>query len=266
MSLTKPLFQFLSLFWPIARKMNPVIRQKPFDKMFSPAYSGKFNQAIVLPINQDIPISKSSIIPYLLLETLIEESSCRVIMKSCLCRTVEGCDTYPTDFGCLFLGEGASQIHSSMANQVSKEAAVAHIQRGIELSLSPTIIHSWFDAAVLGIDYKRMLGICFCCPCCCTLQSAIAFGPDSFRDCVKPLPGVTISIGDDCICCGACQEACAFDAIELHSPAVIVSRRCKACGRCVDACPQQAIHMDIEMDHTDIESLRESIQSRTSIN
>ncbi len=243
--------------------MNFILRQKPFNKLFSPAYSSKFNQAIVLPIKQDVPLSESTIIPYQLLESLVIDASCQVIMNSCLCRTVEGCDDYPTDFGCLFLGDGANQIHSTMARKVTKDEALAHIHRGMALLLSPTIIHSWFDAAILGIDYKRMLGICFCCPCCCTLQSATAFGPDRFRDSVKPLPGVSVRIDeDDCIGCGACLDACAFDAIELHSPAAIITGRCKTCGRCVETCPQQAVKMRIATDHSDIENLKMSIQSR----
>ncbi len=148
----------------MARWMNPVLRRKPFDRIFAPAFSSKYNHAVILPIQQDIPIPANSILPRQLLETLVEESSTRVVMNSCLCRTVEECDDYPLDLGCLFLGEGAEQIHSSMAHSVSREEALAHINRGIALSLSPTIIHSWFDAAILGIDYKKMLGNMFLLP------------------------------------------------------------------------------------------------------
>jgi len=208
----------------------------------------------------------NSFLPRQLLETLVEESSSRVVMNSCLCRTVEGCNHYPLDLGCLFLGDGADQIHSSMAHNVSRQEALAHIDRGMALSLSPTIIHSWFDATILGIDYKKMLGICFCCPCCCTLQGSVTYGPDSFQESVKPIPGIKVEITSDCIGCGTCLETCTFNAIEMHSPAAIITSRCKACGRCIETCPQQAIRMEIETNSSDIQHLLMSIRSRAQIN
>jgi UDP-glucose 4-epimerase len=265
LSLSKPLFQLLSIFWPMARWVNPLLRRKPFNRIFAPAFSGKYNHAVILPIQQDIPIPANSILPRKLLETLVEQSSSRVVMNSCLCRTVEGCDDFPLDLGCLFLGDGADQIHSSMAQRISREEALAHINRGLAMSLSPTIIHSWFDAAVLGIDYRKMLGICFCCPCCCTLQRSVTLGPDTFQESVKPIPGIKVEITSDCIGCGTCVETCAFQAIELHSPAAIITSRCKACGRCVDICPHQAIKMEIETNNSDIDLLMMSIQSRSQI-
>lgn len=250
----------------MARWMNPLLRRKPFDRIFAPAFSGKYNHAVILPIQQDIPIPANSILPRQLLEKLVEQSSTHVVMNSCLCRTVEVCEEYPLDLGCLFLGEGAEQIHSSMAHTVSREEALAHINRGMALSLSPTIIHSWFDAAVLGIDYRKMLGICFCCPCCCTLQSSVTLGPDTFQESVKPIPGIKVEITSDCIGCGTCLDTCTFQAIELHSPAAIITSKCKACGRCVEICPQQAIRMEIETNSMDIQHLLTSIQLRARIN
>lgn len=266
MSLSKSLFQILSHFWPIAKRLNPIFRRYPFDRLFAPAYSSSYNQEIILPVHQDIPIPANSILPLTLLEKLVEESSSQVVMNSCLCRTVQGCKDYPLDQGCLFLGEGANQIHSSMAHAVSREEAIAHIKRGAEQHLSPTIIHSWFDAAILGIPYKNMLAICFCCPCCCTLQESMPFGPAAFRESLHPIPGIKVEITPDCVGCGVCAEACNFDAIELHSPAAIISDRCKACGRCVQACPNHAIRIDIETNHQDIEHLFYKIRSHAQIN
>jgi ferredoxin len=245
--------------------MNPILRRKPFDRIFALAFSSKYNHAVILPIQQDILIPANTILPRQLLETLVERSSTRVVMNSCLCRTVEGCDDYPLDLGCLFLGEGAEQIHSSMAHNVSREEALAHINRGIALSLSPTIIHSWFDAAILGIDYRKMLGICFCCPCCCTLQRSVTLGPDTFQDSVKPIPGIKVEITSDCIGCGTCLDTCTFQAIELHSPAAIITSKCKACGRCVEICPLHAIRMEIETNNSNIDNLLMTIQDRSKI-
>lgn len=263
--LTKPLFKFLSNFWPIAKRLNPILRQKPFDRMLAPAFSSSNNQEIIIPINQDIPIPANSILPLTLLERLVEEAAGQVVMNSCLCRTVEKCSDFPLDLGCLFLGEGAEQIHTSLAHRVTKEEALAHIRRGADLHLSPTIIHSWFDAAVLGIPFRNMLAVCFCCPCCCTLQESVPYGPVSFSDTLQPLPGIKVEVGAECVGCGECVEACNFDAIELHSPAAIISERCKGCGRCVPACPNNAIRLEIETEEKDIEQLMERIRARTSL-
>lgn len=265
MPLSRPVFEFLSTFWPIARWINPVLRKKPFSWIFSPAFSKEFNHAVLLPVKQDIPRPVNSILPMQLLETLIDEASNRVVMNSCLCRTVESCRDYPVDLGCLFLGDGADQIHHSMAHRVTRDEAILHVRKGMESNLSPTIIHSWFDAAVLGINYKKMLGICFCCPCCCTLQGSANMGPEVFRESIEPIPGISVHITEDCIGCGSCLGSCNFDAIVLHSAAAVISSRCKACGRCIDECPEGAIRMEIETDHLDIEHLRQTIQSRTNI-
>jgi pyruvate formate lyase activating enzyme len=44
-----------------------------------------------------------------------------------------------------------------------------------------------------------------------------------------------------CIACGACQEACPQDAIDLASWRRIARDRCDGCGRCAAACPAQAL-------------------------
>jgi electron transfer flavoprotein alpha subunit len=91
-------------------------------------------------------------------------------------------------------------------------------------------------------------------------------GPEAFRESIQPIPGIKIEVNEDCIGCGSCIEVCNFNAIVLHSSAAIITSRCKVCGRCVDTCPQNAIRMEIVTDQMDIEQLRQTIQSRTTIN
>ena len=48
-----------------------------------------------------------------------------------------------------------------------------------------------------------------------------------------------------CIACGACVEACKFDAIHINEIGVaqVDEEKCIACGKCVRECPQKVIHL-----------------------
>ena len=50
---------------------------------------------------------------------------------------------------------------------------------------------------------------------------------------------------DGCIGCGACVDACKFDAIALNEYGVaeVDETRCTACKKCTRVCPQQIIHI-----------------------
>ena len=49
-------------------------------------------------------------------------------------------------------------------------------------------------------------------------------------------------IDQNCVGCGACIRACAYDAIRLEGKlAVIDTEKCTLCGACVQACPFEAI-------------------------
>ena len=44
-----------------------------------------------------------------------------------------------------------------------------------------------------------------------------------------------------CTVCGACREACPFDAIELADDQARVTEKCNLCGACEEVCPVGAI-------------------------
>jgi electron transfer flavoprotein alpha subunit len=47
-----------------------------------------------------------------------------------------------------------------------------------------------------------------------------------------------------CIGCGACVDACAFDALRLDEQEIaVVNDNCTACGACIDECPVEALRL-----------------------
>lgn len=49
---------------------------------------------------------------------------------------------------------------------------------------------------------------------------------------------------DECVACGACQDVCPENAIEIvEEVAVIDKDKCVDCGACVDECPNGAIEL-----------------------
>lgn len=66
-------------------------------------------------------------------------------------------------------------------------------------------------------------------------RARFAFGGATFNP-----AGVRIT--DQCIECGACQEACSFKAIEAGTPYRCIPERCDDCGSCLQVCPVDAIN------------------------
>jgi len=209
---------------------------------------------------------ESVVLPYPLLTPLIEETSTRFLMNECMCRRGEKCQTYPQDFGCLFLGDGAARISPSMGHLVDQDEAIAHVQQAMALGLAPLIVHTTFDALTLGIPYRRMLGICFCCDCCCTVQQGLRLGPPAFWDIVVRLPGLRVEVDGACEGCGACLKACYVQAISLSGNGACIDETvCKGCGRCVVACPAGAISLRLDEEVDVLDQLITRIARRTDI-
>jgi UDP-glucose 4-epimerase len=153
-----------------------------------------------------------------------------------------------------------------MGRGVDAREAIAHVGKAMEMGLVPLIVHTTFDALMLGIPYRRMLGICFCCDCCCTVQQGLRLGPPAFWDIVWRLPGLSVEIGADCVGCEECVRVCYVDALSVpNGRATIDSERCKGCGRCVAACPSGVINLQMEEEVDTLALLLDRIARRTDI-
>jgi UDP-glucose 4-epimerase len=243
---SKRVYDLLLSLWPLYKLGLWMGKQPGIGALLEPAFSPRIHQVTMIPVNDTIAQGDQTVLPYSLLLQLVEHSSARFIMSECVCRQHENCQSHPINLGCLFLGDGAKRIHPSMGKLCDVEEAQRHIQRSREDGLYPIIAHTLIDAITLGIPYYRMLTVCFCCECCCAVQRGMRKGPESLLKLIQRLPGLHLTVGEECVVCGACREKCPVSAIVLHQWGAEINEACMGCGICVNACMYGAITMEIE--------------------
>jgi Pyruvate/2-oxoacid:ferredoxin oxidoreductase delta subunit len=201
----------------------------------------------VIAVNSEVDEQIDAVLPSQVLEYFINKSNYRWVMNFCICRSSMSCEDYPTDLGCLFLGEAVKDINPQLGKMVSKEEALDHIKKCRDAGLVHMIGRNLLDKQWLGVDpgYK-LLSICNCCPCCCLWRISPLLNPEIGRKVTK-MPGVEVKVSDKCIGCGTCTNGvCFVDAISLKNDKAVISKECRGCGRCVETCPQNAIQLTVE--------------------
>ncbi|MCL7452537.1 MAG: 4Fe-4S binding protein [Anaerolineae bacterium] len=203
----------------------------------------------VIQVGEAIGTAEEVVLPSQVVEYFVLEANTHWIMDRCLCRDGAGCEDYPVDLGCLFLGEAAAGINPKLGRLVSKEEALLHVQRCRDAGLVHLIGRNKLDTLWLGVGPgDRLLTICNCCPCCCLWRVLPHVAPQIGAK-VQPMPGLTVSVGDQCAGCGDCTEVCFVDAIELVDGRAVIGEGCRGCGRCAEACPQGAIEISVRDGH-----------------
>jgi heterodisulfide reductase subunit A len=100
-----------------------------------------------------------------------------------------------------------------------------------------------------------------------SVNSALSAAAKSFSYVSKgelELEPIIAQIDNDlCTWCGACSEACPFDAIKMEKQetkdiAVINNSVCKGCGMCLPVCPVDAINL-IAYSNSEIESMIDAL-------
>jgi Na+-translocating ferredoxin:NAD+ oxidoreductase RNF subunit RnfB len=262
---SKHIFDLLLRLWPLYKLGLRLGCQPAIGTVLKPAFSTKIHQVTMLPVNEPIPQGEQTVLPYSMLQELAERASARFIMNECVCRTHEDCRSYPTDLGCLFLGEGAARIHPSLGRLCDTDEASQHIRRGLQAGLYPLIAHTVIDAFTLGIPYKRMLTVCFCCECCCVVQRGLRKGPATLLKAIQPLPGLKVVVGEECAACGECVDACPVGAISMNHHAAKISPECKGCGICLNTCPYGAITLEMDGNADIMAACRDQIRGYADI-
>ena len=118
----------------------------------------------------------------------------------------------------------------------------------LSLGLVPMIEHASFDAKMLNLPYKKVLAVCFCCDCCCTVRTRLRLGPTTFDDTIKRMPGLRVEIGVGCDGCGTCHAVCPVSSIHFTVDGLseIDLAHCKGCGLCVEVCLQDAVVLVVD--------------------
>jgi hypothetical protein len=203
-----------------------------------------------IPVNEAIDRPGEMVLPSRVVEHFIERASVHWIMDVCICRAAEGCQDYPVELGCLFLGEAALGINPKLGRRVTREEALAHVTRCREAGLVHMMGRNRLDAFWLGVGPgHQLLTVCNCCPCCCMMGILPYLTPRISRK-IRRMPGVEVSVTDRCVGCGACVDGVCFaDAIRLADDRAVIGDACRGCGRCVDVCPEGAIELSIKDGH-----------------
>jgi formate hydrogenlyase subunit 6/NADH:ubiquinone oxidoreductase subunit I len=211
----------------------------------------------VIPVHHPIDVPDDVVLPSRVVDHFIEQAGTHWLMDNCLCRQAEGCEDYPIDLGCLFLGEAAQEINPRLGRRVTKEEALAHVQRCQEAGLVHLIGRNKLDTMWLGVGPgEKLLTICHCCPCCC-LYGVLPNLAEHLQTKVTRMPGVRVKVSERCVGCGSCaQDVCFVDAIKLVDGRAVIDAGCVGCGRCVEHCPTGAIVLEVEDDRFVQETVR----------
>ncbi len=220
----------------------------PALRRIIPWLNPKKNCINYLPVNRSLKTS-GSVLPSQVAHDIIDAASVFIRMKECGCRLMGDCHNHRHDIGCIFMGETALSLPHGVSERISREEAHRHVERGIQDGLVPMTGKVSIDNFIyMTPDRKKLVAICFCCPCCCILRS-YRHVPGNYLDgIVEPIKGLTIEVNDNCIGCGTCIETCPFAAISIRDGKAVHSDRCRGCGRCETNCPEHAVIIQISND------------------
>jgi ferredoxin len=130
----------------------------------------------------------------------------------------------------------------------------------LDAKLYPLISHYIRDAMMFGLDFDKLLLVCFCCPCHCVARNAAreSEGLDnSFYTNAEKFPNVTVTLDTNkCVGCGKCEPACFAHAITMaDGKAVHDADKCRGCGHCAYICDAYSVSYDIAGVDAVIEAL-----------
>ncbi len=214
----------------------------------------------VITINETIEKPPDTVLPTQILDNIIDKAEHFYLLNVCFCRFFNNCKDYPTDVGCLFVGESVLSIAPThLGRLVSRDEARAHVKKARDRGLVHMIGKTFPESYFLEVDDDKLLTVCNCCPCCCTI-SLFEYFPKEIGKLCRKLPGVTVKVDKDkCVGCKTCtKDVCFVNAIHvIKGKAIIDQDYCKACGRCIVACPKKAINISINDDKYSKKAMRE---------
>ncbi len=216
---------------------------------------------VYLPINESVPGEENIALPSDVVRHFVKTSEFRWIMNECICRSASGCQDYPSDIGCLFLGEATEQINPALGRPVSVEEGLEHVERCQKAGLVHLIGRNKLDSVWLNAKPgEKLLTICNCCECCCLWKILIPNAFQPIGESVQRLEGVQVMVTGNCQACETCIDQCFVEAISMNGEKAEISDDCRGCGRCVTICPDEAIKMSMP----DVKKLNDKLIAKIS--
>ena len=262
----------LRIYWPlnhlIARATSLPLIGRILTILTMPLFGKKHFNISYIPVNIRIEPEGSTVLAERIIKELIYRSTHRVIINRCSCRDSKKCKTYPAEDSCLLLGEDTKVVDPKIARHVSIEEAIRHLRQKISAGLIPMTGRVRMDDLYYGVpNRKRMLTVCFCCPCCCTILNSAKYFPEEIRSSLVRMTNMAITV-DSSICknCGTCIEACFTKAISSVGGIIFRNDKiCIGCRRCVTVCPEKAAVISIDNIDEAVDELMKRIAERVSV-
>ena len=256
----------LASFTRRSKLFNRFVRKTMFDgdDMIVIPKDNVARRTVDVGIEIDEP-SDSTVLPSDVVKELISRADDIFIMNFCLCRKSNGCEDYPVDHGCVFLGKGVHKIPSNYGHLATAEEANRYIDECGDLGLVHIIGRNKLDSLWLHTgDKKDLMTICNCCPCCCLWNMARNIS-DEIGGMFRRMDGVAVSLDQSkCIGCGSCEEICFCKAVSAVDGGFVIDQKiCRGCGRCAEASPADAI--TVTYDEGAIEGITEKIGSLVAL-
>jgi len=150
-------------------------------------------------------------------------------LNDCICRMQTNLIGRKCDFPMRTCLSFSSFEGSSSENAISKEEALAFLDKAEEIGLVHTVSN-----VMKGLGY-----VCNCCGCCCGILRGItdwgienSVAHANYYSTINP---------DECVDCGTCRKRCQIHAIsEKDGVSVVDTKKCIGCGLCATGCPNGA--------------------------
>ncbi|MBZ5514717.1 MAG: 4Fe-4S binding protein [Acidobacteriia bacterium] len=211
-----------------------------FGKWFSDHYHGKVltqeEAEAIIANHKDIPRRDlEQIIPYPVARDLVLQGPPDVAAYECCCRHARATPCQPTQV-CMVVGQPVVDFILEHNPHSSRRLTQAEALDLLRAEHERGHLHSaWFKDAMLN----RFYAICNCCKCCCGgIEAMSRYGVPMMASSGY----VTALERELCNLCGACVDACPFNALSMDDSTVERSwELCMGCGVCVEKCPTQAM-------------------------
>ena len=210
---------------------------------------------------QDLTLEPpETVIPYQQARRVILQNPESISVGECACRAAaeESCLGEGERDVCLFVGDPHAAFvreFNPKFRKISQDDAMALL----EDAHAKGFVHCAYFKKDIG---RRFVAICNCCSCCCQGMKAW----NIFGGAIPLLApsGYLCEIGEDCNDCGACVDACHFDAITADEDTesyCVDKDKCMGCGVCEDVCLPGAISLQREPTKGDPLDLAELLEA-----